>query len=121
MELKGFKRQDRSIAVVAVAFGVVTAVAGLTAPAAMAQDVETWTMPALEEEVLQDAVDATTEAAGPDNVKFNLYDSTFNQVVYNYTNWIVCGQSPEADSTVEIDPAEPQTVTLALARPSTGC
>lgn len=121
MELKGFTRQERSIAVAAAAFGVAAAVAGLTAPVATAQEAETWTMPALKEEVLQDAVDAVVEAAGADNVKFNLYDRDFNQVVYNYTNWIVCGQSPSADSTVTIDPAKPRTVTMALSRPSAGC
>lgn len=121
MERMGFTRQGRSIAMATAAFGVVAAVAGLTAPVATAQDAETWTMPALKEEILQNAVDAVTETAGADNIKFNVYDKDFNQVVYNYTNWIVCAQSPKADSTVKVNPAKPQTVTLALARPSTGC
>lgn len=121
MERMGFKRQERSMAVALAACGVVAAVAGLTAPVATAQDAETWTMPALAREVLQDAVDAVTEAAGADNVKFNVYDRDFNQVVYNYTNWIVCAQSPSADSAVKINPEKPKTVTLALARPSAGC
>ena len=119
MEFKGFNRHGRNLAAGAAAIGV--AAAGFaTAPLATAQT-QTWTMPALKEEVLQNAVDAVTEAAGPNSIKFNVYDNTFNQVVYNYTNWIVCAQSPRADSTVKVNPAKPQTVTLALARPSSGC
>ena len=120
MERKGFTRHGRRVAMAAATFGVAAAVVGLTAPVAAAQDAETWTMPALKEEVLQDAVDAVTEAAGADNIKFNLYDREFNQVIYNYTNWIVCAQSPGAEKTVKIG-AKPQTVTMALSRPSSGC
>lgn len=119
MERKGFTRQRRSVAMVA-AFGAVTAVVGMTAPVAAAQT-STWTMPALREEVLQSAVDAVTEAAGAKNVKFNIYDRNSPQEIINYTNWVVCGQSPSADSTVKIDPAKPRTVTLALNRRTMGC
>ncbi|VEG52298.1 Uncharacterised protein [Mycolicibacterium aurum] len=120
MELKGFVRQGRNVALVGAAVG---AVVGLTAPVASAEETAatSWTMPALKEEVLQNAVDAVIEAAGADNVKFNIYDRDYNQVVYNYTNWLVCGQSPSADSTVKITPGKPRTVTMALSRPSTGC
>lgn len=121
MERMGFMRHGRSVVKAAATVGVAAAVAGLTAPVAAAQDAETWTMPALKEEVLQNAVDAVTEAAGADNIKFNLYDRGFNQVIYNYTNWIVCGQSPSADTEVPINPEKPRTVTMALSRPSAGC
>ena len=102
-------------------FGVAAAVVGLTAPVAAAQDPETWTMPGLKEEILQSAVDTVTGEAGESNVKFSLEDREFNQVIYNYTNWIVCGQYPRADSTVKVNPSKPQTVTFYLARPSAGC
>ncbi len=118
MELKGLKRQGRNVAVAMASIG---AVLGVTAPMAAAQETETWEMPALKEELLQDAVDSVISAAGEENIKFNLYDSEYNQVVYNYTNWIVCGQSPSAEKEVTINPEKPQTVTLALSRPSAGC
>jgi ABC-type glycerol-3-phosphate transport system substrate-binding protein len=121
MERMGFKIQQRSMAMATAALAVAAALTSLTAPVATAQDAESWTMPALKEEILQSAVDAVTEAAGADNVTFNVYDREFNQVVYNYTNWVVCGQSPGPDRTVQVNPAKPQTVTLALSRPSTGC
>lgn len=121
MELKGFKRHGRSVAMATATFGVVAMAAGLAVPVAAAQEAETWTMPDLKEEILQNAVDSVIGDAGEGNVKFNLVDSTFNQVVYNYTNWVVCSQSPKADTEVTIDPAKPRTVTLALKRPSTGC
>jgi hypothetical protein len=117
----GSKRQLRKVAVGAASFGIL--VAGVvTAPLAAAQesDSATWTMPALKGAVLQDAVDSVLETAGPDNITFNIYDAVNNQVVYNYTAWVVCGQSPQADATVEIG-AQPQRVTLALKRRHAGC
>ncbi|MBB2991263.1 hypothetical protein FHR72_002747 [Mycolicibacterium iranicum] len=117
MELKGLTRFGRVAAVTAAS---VVSLLGV-APVASAQEAATWEMPALRGEVLQNAIDAVTSAAGEGNVKFNLVDSTFNQVVYNYTNWLVCGQSPRAESTVKLNPQKPQSVTLALKRPSTGC
>ena len=122
MERKGFSSHGRSVAMAAATFSVAAAVVGLTAPVAAAEETPTgtWTMPGLREEVLQNAIDAVTEIAGAENVKFNLYDREFNQVIYNYTNWIVCGQAPAADKTVKIG-AKPQTVTFGLSRPSTGC
>lgn len=120
MELKGFTRQRRAIGVAAATVGVFAAGVGISAPIASAQETQTWTMPGVREEILQNAVDAVIEAAGKKNVKFNVYDRQFNQVVYNYTNWVVCGQSPSADSEVKIGD-KPRTVTFALARPSTGC
>jgi ABC-type glycerol-3-phosphate transport system substrate-binding protein len=121
MELKGFTRQQRRITIATAAGIAIAAVGGLTAPVAVAQETQTWTMPGLKEEILQRAVDAVTAAAGENNVKFNVYDRQFNQVVYNYTNWIVCGQSPKADSAVKVNPKKPQTVTFALSRPAAGC
>ena len=122
MMRKGFTRHGLSVAKAAAALSAAAAVAGLTAPVAVAQETPsgTWTMPAVREEVLQDAVDAVTEAAGADNVAFNVYDSVWNQVVYNYTNWVVCGQSPRADTEVKVG-AKPQRVNLALKRRATGC
>lgn len=117
MELKG---NWRSIAVAAATVGVFAAGGGVVAPVAAAQDAETWTMPGVREEILQSAVDSVIAAAGEKNVRFNVYDRQFNQVVYNYTNWVVCGQSPSADSAVKVG-EKPRTVTFALARPSTGC
>ena len=116
MELKG---HWRSIAVAAATAGVFAS-GGVVAPVAAAQDAETWTMPAVREEVLQNAVDSVIAAAGEKNVRFNVYDRQFNQVVYNYTNWVVCGQSPSADSSVPVG-EKPRTVTFALARPAIGC
>jgi hypothetical protein len=118
MELKGFKRQGRVVAVAMASFGMAL---GVTAPVAAAQDAETWEMPGLRNELLQNAVDSVIATAGEDNITFNLYDKDMNQVIYNYTNWIVCGQSPAADKEVTINPAKPQRVTFALARPASGC
>ncbi|KWX57711.1 hypothetical protein [Mycobacterium sp. NAZ190054] len=120
MKLKGLKRQRRTMAVAAATAGVFAVGVGIGAPIASAQEGETWTVPAVRGEILQNAVDAVIEAAGEENVRFNVYDRQFNQVVYNYTNWVVCGQSPSADSTVRIG-ERPRTVTFSLARPSTGC
>ena len=77
-------------------------------------------MPALRDEILQNAVDSVLEAAGPDNVTFNIVDAVNNQVVYNYTNWVVCAQSPKADGEVKVG-AKPQRVSLAIKRRYPGC
>ena len=77
-------------------------------------------MPALKGTGLQTAVDSILETAGPDNVTFNIYDAVNNQVVHNYPSWVVCGQSPRAEATVEIGD-KPQRVTLALHRRLAGC
>ncbi|ORB30644.1 hypothetical protein [Mycolicibacterium parafortuitum] len=118
MERKGFKRQGRNIAAAVASFGML---AGgiVVAPVAGAQT-STWTMPALRGEVLERAVNSVVGAAGEDNVRFNIYDSVHNQVVYNYTNWVVCGQSPRADATVKVG-SKPQRVTFALKRRYPGC
>ena len=119
MELKGLAKQGRSVAVAMASCGMLLSV---TAPVAAAQGTETWEMPALRNEVLQNAIGAVTEAAGgTENIKFNLVDATMNQVVLNYTNWLVCAQSPAAEATVKVNPAKPQRVSLALKRPSVGC
>jgi hypothetical protein len=119
---KGFKRQVRNIAVASASFGMLVSGVVVAAPSVVAQDSDatTWTMPALKGAVLQKAVDSVLETAGPDNITFNIYDAVNNQVVYNYTAWVVCGQSPRADATVKIG-AEPQRVTLALKRRHAGC
>ena len=119
---KGLKWQVRNVAVGAASFGMVVAGVVFAAPSAVAQESDgaTWTMPALKGAVLQTAVDSVLETAGPDNITFNIYDAVNNQVVYNYTAWVVCGQSPRADATVTIG-AEPQRVTLALKRRHAGC
>lgn len=118
MELKGLAKQGRVVAIAMASAGMAL---GMTAPVAAAQDAETWEMPGVKEELLQDAVDSVIAAAGEGNVKFNLYDIAMNQVVYNYTNWVVCAQSPTAEKEVAINPGKPQTVTLALNRRATGC
>ncbi|OAN38104.1 hypothetical protein [Mycolicibacterium iranicum] len=118
MVLKGLAKQARVVAVAVASCGMVL---GVTAPIATAQDSETWEMPDLEDEILQDAVDSVISAAGEDNITFNIYDRDMNQVVYNYTNWVVCGQSPSAEREVTVDPAKPQRVTLALSRRTAGC
>lgn len=118
MKLKGFVRQGRSVAVAMASCGMLL---GVTAPVAAAQDSETWEMPALRGEILQDAVDSVIGAAGEANVNLVIYDAELNQVVYNYTNWVVCGQSPSADKEVAINPEKPQRVSLALQRRTVGC
>jgi hypothetical protein len=118
MELKGLAKQGRVVAIAMASCGMAL---GMTAPVAAAQDTETWEMPALRDEVLQNAVDSVIEAAGEDNIKWNIYDRDLNQVVYNYTNWVVCGQSPSAESIVKVNPAKPQTVVFAVRRRTGGC
>ena len=118
MELKGLAKQGRMVAIAMTSCGMAL---GMTAPVAAAQDSETWEMPGLRNEVLQNAVDSVIAAAGEGNVRWNIYDRDMNQVVYNYTNWVVCGQAPSAESEVTVNPAKPQTVTLALSRRSAGC
>lgn len=119
MELKGLAKQGRVVAVAMASCGMVL---GMTAPIAAAQPTigDTWEMPALREELLQDAVDSVFEAAGEENVVLGLYDRSLNQVVYNYTNWIVCGQAPKAGDVIEVT-EKPRTITMALERPSAGC
>ncbi|MDA2894689.1 hypothetical protein PDG61_27520 [Mycolicibacterium sp. BiH015] len=118
MELKGLAKQGRVVAIAMASCGMAL---GMTAPVAAAQEGETWEMPAVKEELLQDAVDSIISAAGEENVKLAPYDSELNQVIYNYTNWIVCAQSPAAEKEVTINPAKPQAVYLALKRPAAGC
>lgn len=122
MELKGFKRQQGNLAVAAAAAGLFAAGVGISAPIAAAAPSagETWEMGSYRGEILQRAIDDVIANAGEQNVQFNLYDRQFNQVIYNYTNWIVCGQSPRAEASVKVG-AKPQRVTFALSRPSTGC
>ena len=118
MELKGFKRH---VASATVAIGMLVIAFGVAAPIAAAEesDVTTWTMPDTEENMLANAVAATYEAAGTDDIDFEFAVSGINQVVYNYTNWRVCGQSPSADEEVEVT-GEPATVEFEVARPG-GC
>ncbi|MCZ0729005.1 hypothetical protein [Mycolicibacterium iranicum] len=118
MELKGLAKQGRVVAVAMASCGMAL---GMTAPVGAAQTGETWEMPGLKRELLQDAIDSVESAAGAGNVKFSLYDLGYNQVVYNYTNWIVCAQSPAAEKEVTINPNKPQLVTFALQRPAVGC
>ncbi|PQP41627.1 hypothetical protein [Mycolicibacterium austroafricanum] len=122
MELKGFKRHQRNLAVAAAAAGVFAAGIGISAPIAAAAPTagETWTMGSYRGEVLQRAIDDVIANAGEQNVRFNLYDRALNQVIYNYTNWVVCAQSPRADAVVEVG-AKPKQVTFALARRYVGC
>lgn len=116
MERKGF---TRSVAAGAASFGMLLTGVMVAAPTAGAQT-SSWTMPALRDEVLQNAIDSVNGAAGSAPIRFNIYDSVNNQVVYNYTNWVVCGQSPRAEATVKVG-EKPQTITLALKRRQTGC
>lgn len=118
MERMGFMRHGRSVAIAAT-FSVAAAVVGLMAPVAAAEETTpgTWTMPDLKEELLQHAIDDVSETAGSDNVRFKFVN---DQVVYNYTNWVVCAQSPEAETSVKIG-AKPQTVAFRVERPSIGC
>lgn len=117
MELKGLAKQGRNVAVAMAACGMVL---GVTAPVAGAQDEATWEMPGLKEELLQDAVDSVIATAGEQNIRFRIYSLDMNQVIYNYTNWIVCAQAPAAEKSVEITP-KPQQVTFAVKRPAAGC
>ena len=89
---------------------------GVAVPIAAAEegDAETWTMPDTENSMLKNAVAATYEAAGTENIEFEYSFSDVTQVVYNGTNWRVCGQSPAADEEVEVT-AEPATVEFELA------
>ncbi|WP_099038849.1 hypothetical protein [Mycobacterium neglectum] len=121
MEFTGFKRQVGSVAVAAASFAMLVTAAGFAAPIAAAEesDAETWTMPDTESNMLENAVAATYEAAGTENVEIEFAVSGVNQVVYNYANWRVCGQSPSADEEVEVT-AEPATVEFEVARPG-GC
>jgi hypothetical protein len=122
MVLRGLKRQVRNLAVGAASFGMLVAGVVVAAPSAVAQgsDAATWTMPDVRGVGLQNAVDEVLEAAGPDNVRFNIYDAVNSQVVYNYNAWVVCGQAPRPEGTVKIG-ANPQRVTMALKRRSAGC
>ena len=116
MERKGF---SRSVAAGAASFGMLLTGVMVAAPTAGAQT-STWTMPALRGEVLERAIVGVEGAAGSAPIRFNIYDSVNNQVVYNYTNWVVCGQSPRAEATVKVG-EKPQTITLALKRRQSGC
>lgn len=75
-------------------------------------------MPAIKNDVLQDAVDATYQAAGPQNIEFEYSFNGFTQVVHNYTNWEVCHQYPAAGEAVDVSP-KPYTVYLYIGRPNT--
>ena len=121
MELKGFKRHAGNVAAAAACFGMLATALGVAAPIAAAQDsdTETWTMPDTESSMLENAVDATYEAAGTENIEIEFDVSGPAQVVYNYTNWRVCGQSPSADEEVAVT-GEPATVEFEVARPG-GC
>jgi hypothetical protein len=121
MELKRFKRQAGHVAAAAASFALLVTAAGVAAPIAAAQDSEaaTWEMPDVEESMLQNAVDATYEAAGTEDVEIEFDVSGPAQVVHNYANWRVCGQSPSAEEEVDVT-AEPATVEFEVARPG-GC
>jgi hypothetical protein len=121
MELKAFKRHAGPIVATAVTFASLVTAAGVAMPIAAAQESDgaTWTMPDTENNMLQNAVEATYEAAGTEDIEIEFDVSGSAQVVYNYTNWRVCGQSPSADEEVEVT-AEPATVEFELARPG-GC
>ena len=43
------------------------------------------------------------------------------QEIINTTNWIVCGQSPKAGTTVKVNPKKKRVVSLSLRRPETKC
>jgi hypothetical protein len=117
MELKGIKRQAGNVAAVAASFGLLMTAAGVAAPIAAAQDsgADTWTMPDTENSMLKNAVAATYEAAGTENIEFEYSFAGLTQVVHNDTNWRVCAQSPAAGEEVE-----GTTVEFELARPG-GC
>ncbi|WP_006244333.1 hypothetical protein [Mycolicibacterium tusciae] len=122
MVLRGFKRQVRNAAVGAASFGMVVTGLVVTAPSAVAQEsgAATWEMPDVTDSMLQNAIDATVEAAGSeDAVRFSFGSSGPAEVVYNYTNWRVCGQSPAAEKAVKIT-GKPASVYFRLARPG-GC
>ena len=103
MELNGFKRRVGNVAVAAASFAMLVTAVGVAAPIAAAQesDAETWTMPDIENSMLTNAVAATYEAAGTEDIEFEFGFSGPAQVVHNYTNWRVCEQSPAADEEVE--------------------
>jgi hypothetical protein len=117
MTLKGFKRQAGHVAAAAASFALLVTAAGVAAPIAGAEesDEATWTMPDTENSMLQNAVDATYEAAGTEDVEIEFDVSGPAQVVHNYANWRVCAQSPSADEEVE-----GTTVSFEVARPG-GC
>ena len=121
MELKGIKRQAGNVAAAAASFGLLMTAVGVAAPIAAAQEsgADTWTMPDTENSMLKNAVAATYEAAGTEDIEFEYSFSGLTQVVHNDTNWRVCAQSPSADEEVEVT-AEPVTVEFELARPG-GC
>jgi hypothetical protein len=120
MVLRGFKRHARNVAVGAASFGMLVTGVVVTAPSAVAQDAAAWEMPDVRESMLQNAVDATIEAAGSeDAVRFSFGSSGPAEVVYNYTNWRVCGQSPAPEKAVKIT-GKPASVYFRLARPG-GC
>ncbi|MGZ5365608.1 MAG: hypothetical protein ACXWZR_18830 [Mycobacterium sp.] len=121
MKLKGIKRQAGNVAAAAASFGMLVTAVGIAAPIAAAEesDAETWTMPDTENNMLKNAIAATYEAAGTEDVEIEYSFSGLTQVVYNQTNWRVCEQSPAADEEVEVT-AEPATVEFEVARPG-GC
>src|SRR6187399_2435589 len=98
MELKGMNRQAGNFAAAAASFGLLVTAVVIAAPIAAADepDAETWTMPDTENSMLKNAVAATYEAAGTENIEFEYSFNDLTQVVYNDTNWRVCEQSPAA-------------------------
>ncbi|WP_006244334.1 hypothetical protein [Mycolicibacterium tusciae] len=122
MKLKGLTRQAGNVAAAAACFALLVTVAGVAAPTAAAEesDAATWEMPDVEGSMLQNAIDATLEAAGSeDAVAFSFASDGPATVVYNYTNWRVCGQSPSAEGALETTD-EPAEVEFEVARPG-GC
>jgi hypothetical protein len=118
MEVKGFKRQAGIVAAAVASVGMLVTAVGVAAPIAAAQesDAETWTMPDTESSMLKNAIAATYEAAGTEDIEIEYsFSDDVTQVVYNHTNWRVCEQSPAAGEEVE-----DSTVSFVLARPG-GC
>jgi hypothetical protein len=117
MGLKGLKKQVRNVAVGAASFGMLVTGVVVTAPTVAAQESEaaTWEMPDVKDSMLQNAIDATVEAAGSDVAITFGFDQPAQEVL-NYTNWRVCYQYPEAGEAVT-DTGQPPAVYFQVTRP----
>ncbi len=69
---------------------------GLAGPAA-AQD--EWVMPDVKGEILETAINDVKSVTGDVDLDLR-FQPNVNQVVYNYTNWAVCGTYPKADKDI---------------------
>ncbi len=88
----------RIVSAFSMALGILAATIWFAGPVSGAP--ATWVMPNVKDMVLQRAVKAVREAAGPAELNLNLEDARNGQTVHNQTNWVVCYQTPRAGKTI---------------------